>query len=98
MDDVAPQLNDYDQLRRYVYETLCQQSELEPGVFPLTEKALLRGGRPCGVSFCLHGPRSVKTTAIWETDCQTVLFYDATGERIGKIKLAQSPTPPRIAA
>jgi hypothetical protein len=98
MSDADVQLDDFAQLRRYVYQALCEQSELEPGVFPMSERVLIRGGRSCGVSFCLHGPRSVKTTAIWETDCQTILFYNAVGERIEKISLAASPPPPRIAA
>jgi hypothetical protein len=35
--------------------------------------------------FCLHGPRSVKLTAVWETISNTVLFYDSTGQRRQKL-------------
>ena len=80
-------LEDIDSLRRYVHETLCQLNQLEVDYFPFTERVLLRGGRPCGMFFCLHGPRDVKFTAIWETDRNTVLFYTSTGERQVKTQL-----------
>jgi hypothetical protein len=41
--------------------------------------------------FCLHGPRSTKFTAIWETDRNTVLFYGSAGQRLQKKQLASSP-------
>lgn len=48
----------------------------------MTERILVRGGNPCGIFFCVHGPRSVKLTAIWETERNTILFYGSAGERI----------------
>ncbi len=57
----------------------------------MTERILVRGGKPCGIYFCLHGPRSVQVTAIWETDRNTVLFYNCSGERFHKALLVQSP-------
>jgi hypothetical protein len=57
--------------------------------FRMTEHPLLRGEKPCGILFCLHGPRAVKFTAVWETEHNTVLFYGATGERLHKIQLAE---------
>ncbi len=47
---------------------------------------------PCGIFFCLHGPRDVRLTAIWETERNTILFYGATGERLHKTQLAEAPT------
>ncbi len=84
-------LQDIKELRELVYITLCNHEQLEPGVFPMTERILLRGGKPCGVYFCLHGPRSVKYTSIWETDKNTILFYGATGERFRKTRLKAAP-------
>jgi hypothetical protein len=78
-------------LRTYVHETLCQQNELQVGAFHITERILVRGRRPCGMFFCLHGPRSVKLTAIWETDRNTILFYSSSGERVYKAQLVQAP-------
>jgi hypothetical protein len=76
-----------DHLRQYVHETLCHQNELELNYFRITERLLLRHGKPCGVFFCLHGPRSTKFTAIWETDGNTVLFYGSAGQRLHKAQL-----------
>ena len=82
---------DYSQLRQFVSLTLCQQNDIELGVFQVTERLLMRRGRPCGIYFCLHGPRSVKLTAIWETEHNTILFYGSTGERFQTTKLENSP-------
>lgn len=85
------QIRDLCDLRQYVHHTLCEQNELEPGAFDVTEKILVRGQRPCGIFFCVHGPRSVKLTAIWETDRNTILFYNSSGERTHKTRLLQAP-------
>ncbi len=84
-------IHDLSDLRTYVHSTLCQQNQLEPGAFEVTERILVRGQRPCGIFFCLHGPRSVKLTAIWETDRNTILFYGSAGERVLKTQLVQAP-------
>ncbi len=85
------QVQDLNDLRYFVNETLCQPDQLVPNVFPVTERILTRGGRPCGLFFCLHGPRSVKLTAIWETDTNTILFYGSSGERYHKTQLNVAP-------
>ncbi len=76
----------------YVQETICKNNELEVNAFSMTERILVRGGKPCGLYFCLHGPRAVKFTAIWETDRNTVLFYSATGQRVQKSQLTHAPS------
>ena len=80
------------QLRHFVSHTLCQENDIEVGVFQITERTLLRRGRPIGIYFCLHGPRSVKLTAIWETEKNNILFYGSTGEKFQKTQLKESPT------
>ncbi len=80
-----------DDLRIYVKNILCQQTQLEVDAFPLTERILMRSERPCGIFFCLHGPRAVKLSAIWETERNTILFYGQTGERFHKIHLVEAP-------
>ncbi len=70
-----------NKLREYVNEFLCRHNQFELNAFPLTERVLTRSGNPCGMYYCLHGPRAVKFSAIWESDRNTVLFYDANGER-----------------
>ena len=92
------QLDNLNDLRTFVHQTLCDQHELQPGAFQVTERILVRGKRPCGIFFCLHGPRSVKLTAIWETDRNSVLFYNSTGERIRKTQLVHAPVLTPVAA
>lgn len=84
------ELRNLDDLRAFVNETLCGHEQLEQDAFPLTEHVLVRSGAACGIFFCLHGPRAVKFTAIWETQRNTILFYNSNGERFLKIQLVES--------
>ena len=86
------QIENLNDLRNYVHSTLCDQNELESGAFEITERILVRGKRACGIYFCLHGPRSVKLTAIWETERNTILFYGSSGERTAKTQLEAAPS------
>ena len=79
------------ELKDLVYQTLCAHEKLEVGIFPMTEKVLTRNARPCGIYFCLHGPRSVRFTAIWDTERNVVLFYGASGERFQKLRWMSAP-------
>ncbi len=85
-------LTTLEELRDYVQKQLCDQNELEVGAFQLTERILIKRESPCGIAFCLHGPRSVKLIAIWETGSNTVLFYSSVGERVERIRLARAPS------
>jgi len=91
MQEHPSQITTIEDLREYVQEQLCCQNQLEVGAFQLTERVLEKGGAPCGIVFCLHGPRSAKFIAIWETGKNTVLFYRSSGERVGRIQLAHAP-------
>jgi hypothetical protein len=84
-------IDNLNELREYVYATLCEIFQLQIGAFPMAEKVLNRAGKPCGVYFCLHGPRAVRFTAIWESDRNQVLFYSPSGERIQKSQLLDGP-------
>ncbi len=85
------QIRNLEDLRDYVNETLCNEYELQIDAFQLTERLLRRGGKPCGIYFCLHGPRAVKFTAIWETERNQILFYGSTGDRFQKTQLLDAP-------
>lgn len=78
-------------LREYVNTTICTHCQLQEGAFSITERVLLRAGKPCGVYFCLNGPRATKFTAIWDADRNQVLFYGSRGERFLKTQLLESP-------
>ena len=85
------QIHNLDDLRRYVHETICYFNELETNVFEVTERILVRCGQPCGIFFCLHGPRAVKLTAVWETETNSVLFYGSAGQRTHRARLVSAP-------
>jgi hypothetical protein len=85
------QIDNVDDLREYINITLCDQYELQYGAFQMTEQVLMRSGKPCGIYFCLHGPRAVRFTAIWETERNQVLFYGPQGERFLKMQLLEAP-------
>ena len=85
------QLDNLNQLRQFVSRTLCQRDDFEEGVFQITERILTKCGKLCGIFFCLHGPRSVKLTAVWETENNSIIFYGSTGEKFQKIRLSSGP-------
>ena len=80
---------DYDMLRTVVEKRLCEIGHLEPHQFPMTQRELNRGGRACGVYFCIHGPRSVKLTAIFDLATRTLIFYGSDGTRRESVRLSQ---------
>jgi hypothetical protein len=88
MQTQALELKGLADLRQYVYSTLCSHHDLLIGAFSMTERILVRNGQPCGIYFCLNGPRSVRLTAIWETERNTILFYGTSGEKVAKTQLA----------
>ena len=92
MLDDSSRIKDLNDLRNFVHETICENNELEVNAFTMTERILVRAGRPCGIYFCLDGPRAVKLTAIWETDRNSVLFYSASGERVQRSQLTHAPS------
>ena len=80
-------IENLEDLRNYINKILCDQEHLLYGAFQMTERLLVRSGRPCGMYFCVHGPRSVKVSAVWDATSKSVLFYAATGERFHKMLL-----------
>jgi hypothetical protein len=93
MPTESQRLDDLHAIREYVTERLCEKDRLEKNLFPLHQRILVRDGAPCGMYFCLYGPRSMYLAAIWETDSNTILFYGSRGERFHKTQLI---APPRI--
>ncbi len=90
MVDRVLRIESLEDLRRFVTRTICEMEQLELGAFPVTERILLRRGKPCGLYFCVQGPRSVRFSAIWETEQNRILFYDASGERYFRTQLVSS--------
>lgn len=82
-------IDDLEKLRAYIHKTLCDRENILQDQFGLTEITLIRAGRPCGLQFCLHGPRSIRLEAIWVADRNLLYFYDARGVRFLKVQLRQ---------
>ena len=91
MVESSERLKTLDELRQYVVETLSCLESLQPERVELTQETLSRAGTPCGIQFCLHGPRAVRLTAIWETDRNTILFYGSCGRRVQRTRLVEAP-------
>ncbi|TWU02471.1 hypothetical protein Pla52n_35210 [Stieleria varia] len=71
----------FDQFRLLVEKRLCDFGQLEPSQFPMTQREVVRGGKSCGFYFCVHGPRSVKLTAIYDALKKQVIYYGPDGIR-----------------
>jgi hypothetical protein len=80
-----------EELRLYIYRILCEPDRLELNAYPLTQRVLVRNDRPCGMYYCLHGPRAVKFSAIWDAVRNVVIFYNAAGERFHLTRLMEGP-------
>ena len=91
MNESSIRITNNQQLRSYIAETLSQFESLDPQQFPLAQRVLTRAGRPCGLYFCLQGPRAVRLTAVWETEGNTILFYGANGQRLQRTLLLEPP-------
>jgi len=72
---------DLPKLRCHVEHKLCELGQLEPQQFPLTQREVVRRGKTCALYFCLHGPRSVKLTAIADLKSRKMVFYGTDGVR-----------------
>lgn len=81
-----------EQLREFIHLALCRQENLLEHHFPVTELELKQNGVRCGLQFVLHGPRSVKLSAVWAEPQNEILLYAANGSRFGRIRL---PNPIR---
>jgi hypothetical protein len=92
------QIDNVGDLREYVNATICEFYQLQLGAFRMTERMLVRGGKPCGIHFCLHGPRATRFSAIWETDGNQILFYGSGGERFQRTQLVEAPELEHAAA
>ncbi len=68
-------------IREFVREELCEKNQLEKNAFQMTEKVLVKKGEPCGLFFCIYGPRSVRLTAVWDLQRGSLFFYDSLGRR-----------------
>ncbi|MDR3111315.1 MAG: hypothetical protein LBU65_16725 [Planctomycetaceae bacterium] len=84
-------ISSLNELKNFIYQTLCRDHDLLINSFPTSESVLRRGqGAVCGIMFCLHGPRAAKFTAIWERDNNRILFYGPNGKRYGETSIPET--------
>lgn len=89
----AYSVSSISELKKFVCATLCEDNDLLADAFPTTTTPVTQAnGELCGMIFCVHGPRSVDFSAIWEKKNNRVLFYKSTGERYRLVKLADTST------
>ena len=81
MIGLKPQPTDFSTLTSKIERRLCELGQLVPNQFPMTQREVVRGGKTVGVYFCVHGPRSVKLTAICDLVKKVVVFYGTDGLR-----------------
>lgn len=82
------QTEQFEAVREFVREELCEKNQLEKDAFHMAERVLRKNGAPCGFYFCIYGPRSVRLTAVWDIQKGSIFFYDSLGRRV-----ANCPTP-----
>jgi hypothetical protein len=92
MPESSINVQSIEELRHYVADTLSNLELLKSDQFQLSQRILHRDGKPCGIYFCLHGPRALRLSAIWETDQNSILFYGSCGRRMHRTKLMHSPS------
>ncbi|MGF1583619.1 MAG: hypothetical protein ACFCD0_30240 [Gemmataceae bacterium] len=80
-----------EDLRSHVLDVLCQHDQLDKDQTPLTEQIITKREKPCGLFFKVHGPRLLKTYAVWAGDEDRILFYNNAGERFAETQMSDSP-------
>ena len=81
-----------EELRLFVADTLSGLEMLKSDQFELTQQVFYRSQQPCGVLFCLYGPRALRLSAIWVTERNRILFYGSCGRRMHSTTLERAPT------
>jgi hypothetical protein len=80
-----------EELAGYVHSVLCDKDALDPAQAPLFRTPLRRGNRSCGFVFHVEGPRLLRTSAVWSSDDNRIIFYDSSGLRFQETTLSESP-------
>ena len=87
MPSAPADIRSLEDLRNYIHVSLCRKENLLEHHFPMTELELKRGEDCCGYQFILHGPRSVKLSAVWDRVGNEILMYDVVGKRFARVRL-----------
>jgi hypothetical protein len=87
----ALKIDTLEELCRFVADTLARLENLKAEHLTFTQEVLYRQGAPCGMYFCLYGPRELQLSAVWETDSNTILVYGSCGQRVERTMLLAAP-------
>ena len=91
MSRVVAAFSAVEELAEFVHEVLCDKDALDPAQAPLFRTPLRRGARVCGLVFHVEGPRLLRTSAVWSSDDDRIIFYDSSGLRFREVELSESP-------
>ncbi len=91
MSEQVVALPTYEELCRFVRVTLCEQDALDYDQTPFFQTRIERRGKPWGVLFHVVGPRELKTSAVWASAEDRVVFYNSQGQRIREVQLQEAP-------
>lgn len=84
--------DEFSTVKQFVHRVLCSRDNLRSDCFELSHRPLVQQDAVCGWHFCLHGPRRLQLTAIWDVQKNTVWFYGSQGERF---LTASAPSDPK---
>jgi hypothetical protein len=96
--DIVACLPTLEELKNHVHLKLCEPDHLDPNQTPLRQSVITRQGKTCGLFFQVHGPRLLKTYAVWAIDENRILFYNSSGERVSETRLSEAPNLGQSAA
>ena len=85
---VGEQIQSLADLKSFIYGVICKDHDLLEEGACTTETVVRRGSEPCGIMFCLVGPRATRFSAIWEWEGRRALFYRPNGTRYREMTLA----------
>ncbi|MBL8864352.1 MAG: hypothetical protein KF873_07835 [Gemmataceae bacterium] len=91
MPEPVVALPTYEDLCRYIRQTLCEQDALDYDQTPFFQTPIHRRGRAWGVLFHVVGPRELKTSAVWAEPEGRVVFYNSMGQRTREVQLQEAP-------
>jgi len=80
-----------EDLAAFVRQVLCEKDSLDPVQTPLFRTPLQKRGRAVGLIFHVEGPRLLRTSAVWSSEDDRIIFYDSTGIRFREVNLSESP-------
>ncbi len=79
-----------EELAAFIHQVLCDKDALDPTQTPLFRTPLRKGERICGLVFHVEGPRLLRTSAVWSSDDDRVIFYDSTGARFHEVRVSEA--------